>query len=145
MSTFAQVIGGLFGLVLAAYAIIDPKLKEIGSKDQRATDYVYLLRKEYYENIIILSIMCFITILSCIATINLYEVLSDKLFSVLVNQATLCGVISMISFLYFGCSLLNPNAIVKFGEEERKEIEDNYDYRKSNHEVFSLLYLPFAH
>ena len=142
MSTMAQVIGGLFGLVLAAYAIIDPKLKEIGAKDQQALDYVDLLRKQYFENIILLSITCAITILSCMATIYLYVFLSNILFSILINQATLFGVLSVVSILFFGCSLLNPNALNKFSKEERKEIEDKYASSESEQDFrpFVLYY-----
>ena len=127
MSTLAQVIAGLFGLVLAAYAIIDPKLKEIGNQSKQSSDYVDILRDRYFKNIIVLSIMCAITILSALSTLNGYTFLPKKIFSLLINQATIFGVFSIGSFLYFGCSLLNPNALLSLSKEEKKEIENSYE------------------
>lgn len=126
MSTLAQVIAGLFGLVLAAYAIIDPKLKDIGNQSKQSSDYVDTLRSRYFQNIIVLSVICAITILSSLLTINLYTEVSDKLFSILISQASIFGFFSILCFLYFGCSLLNPNALEKISKEEKKEIEDGY-------------------
>lgn len=126
MSTMAQVIAGLFGLVLAAYAIIDPKLKEVGSKDEQLADSVEILRNEYFHNIIILSFMCAITILSCLLTLSLYDEITSKTIPILLNQSTLLCVGSIILFLYFGCSLLNPNALSNLSKEELKNIEKEY-------------------
>lgn len=56
MSTMAQIMAGLFGLVLAAYAIIDPKLKLEGDSDEEVKESLDILRKRYYNNIIFLSI-----------------------------------------------------------------------------------------
>lgn len=126
MSTLAQVIAGLFGLVLAAYAIIDPKLKEFGNQSKQSLDFVDTLRSRYFRNIIVLSVICAITILSCLLTIDLYNEMSGKVFSVLANQASVFGVFSILCFLYFGCSLLNPNALEKISKKAKKKIEDSY-------------------
>lgn len=139
MSTMAQVVSSLFGLILAAYAIVDPKLKEISAKDQQSLDYVDLLRKDYFQNIILLSITCAIAILSCMATIFLHVFLSNILFSILINQATLFGILSVGSTLFFGCSLLNPNALNRFSEEEKKKIEDKYSLSESEQD-----FMPFV-
>lgn len=126
MSTMAQVIAGLFGLVLAAYAIIDPKLKEVGSKDERLADSVEILRHKYFNNIISLSFMCAITIISCLFTLSLYDEISSKTIPIILNQSTLLCIGSIILFLYFGCSLLNPNALSNLSKEELKNIEKEY-------------------
>ncbi|KEZ87379.1 hypothetical protein IO99_06060 [Clostridium sulfidigenes] len=126
MSTMAQVIAGLFGLVLAAYAIIDPKLKEVGSKDEQLADSVEILRHKYFNNIIILSFMCAITIISCLFTLSLYYEISSKTIPILLNQSTLLCIGSIVLFLYFGCSLLNPNALSNLSKEELKNIEKEY-------------------
>lgn len=132
MSTLAQVIAGVFGLVLAAYAIIDPKLKDMGKENKQSSDYVYTLRLRYFNNIIVLSIMCAITIASCLASINLYRILNSNFFPIIINQAFIFGLLSLASFLYFGCSLLNPNAISDLGKEEKKEIEIGYNSKRKD-------------
>lgn len=126
MSTMAQVIAGLFGLVLAAYAIIDPKLKDAGSKDEQLADSVEILRHKYFDNIIILSIMCAITIISCLLTLSFYDELSSRSIPVLLNQSTILCIGSIILFLYFGCSLLNPNALSNLSKEQLESINKEY-------------------
>lgn len=132
MSTLAQIVAGLFGLVLAAYAIIDPNLKDLGNKDKQSSDYVNILRDRYFKNIIILAIMCAITIISSLLTINLYSTVNSKLISALLNQTSIFGVFSIILSLYFGCSLLNPNSLKNLSIEEKKEIEEDYDSNLSD-------------
>ncbi len=153
MSTLAQVIAGVFGLVLAAYAIIDPKLKDIGKQNKQSSDYVYTLRSRYFNNIIVLSIMCAITIVSCLASINLYGALNNNFFPIIINQAFIFGILSLLCFLYFGCSLLNPNAFSVLGEEEKKEIEIGYSSKLQDEDFkpfvayynkFESLILEFA-
>ena len=66
MSTMAQVVSGLFGLVLAAYAIIDPKLKAEGDDDDAKKESLYALRKQYFEDIIFLTVICIMTLSLCL-------------------------------------------------------------------------------
>lgn len=96
MSTMVQIMAGLFGLVLAAYAIIDPKLKLEGDSDEEVKESLDILRKRYYNNIIFLSILCGNTFFSCLLTLRCLGVISDKFISVLVNQSGLLCVGSII-------------------------------------------------
>lgn len=140
MSTMAQSIAGLFGLVLAAYAIIDPKLKEVGSKDDQSADSIEKLRHKYFSDIIVLSIMCGITIISCLFTLSTYAKLSNKIIPILLNQSTLLSVGSILLFLYFGCSLLNPNALSNLSKEELKSINKEYGDKDKDFKPFVAYY-----
>lgn len=140
MSTMAQAIAGLFGLVLAAYAIIDPKLKEVGSKDDQSADSIEKLRHKYFNNIIVLSIMCGMTIISCLFTLSTYAELSNKIIPILLNQSTLLSVGSIILFLYFGCTLLNPNALSNLSKEELKSINKEYGDEDKDFKPFVAYY-----
>lgn len=140
MTTMAQVIAGLFGLVLAAYAIIDPKLKEAGSKDEQLADSIEILRHKYFDNIIVLSIVCAITIISCLFTLSLYDELSSRSIPIFLNQSTILCIGSIILFLYFGCSLLNPNALSKLSKEELKNIDKEYGNKDKDFKPFVAYY-----
>ena len=59
-------------------------------------------------------------------TLGCFEVISDKFISVLVNQSGLLCVGSIILFLTFGCSLLNPNALSDLNSKALKEVNNEY-------------------
>ena len=126
MSTMAQVMAGLFGLVLAAYAIIDPKLKAEGDGDEGIKESLDILRKRYYDNIIMLSVLCATTIFSCLLVLGCFEAISDKLIPILLNQSVLLCVASVIFFLAFGCSLLNPKALSNLNTKALNAVNDEY-------------------
>lgn len=127
MSTMAQVVAGLFGLVLAAYAIIDPKLKAEGDRDDDVKESLDILRKSYFDNIILLSIFCVVTITSCLLTLGFFETVSSKIIPILLNQSSILCVVSIILFLVFGCSLLNPNAISDLNSKALEKVNDGYE------------------
>lgn len=127
MSTMAQVIAGLFGLVLAAYAIIDPKLKAEAESDDIVKESLDILRKRYFDNIILLSIFCASTIFSCLLALGCFETIPNDYIPTLLNQSVLLCVISVIFFLVFGCSLLNPNTLSDMNSKALKEVNNEYD------------------
>lgn len=126
MSTMAQVIAGLFGLVLAAYAIIDPKLKAEGDSDEGVKESLDILRKRYYDNIILLSVLCAVTIFSCLLVLGCFEVISTKFIPIFLNQSILLCVVSVILFLAFGCSLLNPKALSNLNNKALSAVNNEY-------------------
>lgn len=125
-STIAQVTASMFGLILAAYAIINPKLEEKGNENQELYDYIKIYRNKCFKNIVQLSIFCVITILLSLLCINTYIHLPIKWVTFFINQTIFCCVLSTISFTIFGCNLLNPKALSKIGQFEKKEIEKEY-------------------
>jgi len=125
-STLAQVIASLFGLFLAAYAILDPKLKDIGDKDQKSLDFVNEIRRNHFINMIVLSIACAISIILCILGLNCYNALTPKGLSFLLNQSIFTCTFSIMLFLLFGCVLLNPKSLSNIGTKEKKLIEHEF-------------------
>ena len=126
MSTMAQIMAGLFGLVLAAYSIIDPKLKAEGDSDEGIKESLDILRKRYFDNIILLSVLCATTIFSCLLVLGCFEVISDKIIPIFLNQSVLLCMVSIILFLTFGCSLLNPKALSNLNSKALSEVNNEY-------------------
>lgn len=141
LSTLSQTTAGLFGLVLAAYAIIDPKLKSIGHKEDGEEDAtVERLRKQYFENIIVLSILCAITIFCSLFVICGFRDFNDTGVAIGLNLAAVLCVSSISLFLLFGCSLLNPKALDELGKEIVAEINREYGNSESGFEPFLIYY-----
>lgn len=126
LSTMAQVIAGLFGLILASYAIIDPKLAAIGENDETSKEFVEVIRNNSFSEIKIICFFSASAIFLSILTIFTYNDITNSLFSLIVNETVLLFVLSVISILLFGCYLLNPNEFNKLADEEKKKVESNY-------------------
>ena len=136
MSTSAQIMAGIFGIVLAAYAIIDPKLQSEAKCNEEVEESLTVIREEYYTNIIVLSIFCAWTIISCLITLACFEDLSAGIVSMFLNQSTTLCVGSIILVLLFGCSLLNPNALSNFNKRALEEVNKEYKEEKLKNEPF---------
>ena len=91
MSCLAQVTAALFALILAAYTIADTRLKNMAANDETLLDYIPELQNEYYYIIIRISVNCLATILLCFVILNIYDNLSQKLFSVLMADTGVLG------------------------------------------------------
>lgn len=140
MSTMAQVVAGLFGLVLAAYAIIDPKLKTEEKNNEESEESLRIIRKKYHANIIVLSILCAGTIFSCLLTLGCFEIVPNNFVSMLLNQSSAFCMGSIILFLSFGCSLLNPNALSNLNSEALEEVNNDYEQKDLQFRPFIEVY-----
>lgn len=126
MSCLAQVIAALFALILAAYTIADTRLKSIAANDDTLFDYIPEIQSEHFRDIIIISINCIFTILLCFITINTYRVFPQKLFSVLIVDASILGGISAISLILFVWAVCDPKAFQQKGEAVKDEMDRAY-------------------
>lgn len=130
MSTSAQVMTGIFGIVLAAYAIIDPKLKSEAQSNEELEESLTIIREEYHNNIIVLSIFCAWTIISCLFTLACFEDISEFIVPMLLNQSSILCVGSIVLVLSFGCSILNPNSLSKLNSKALEKV--NSEYKEEN-------------
>ena len=140
MSTSAQVMAGLFGIVLTAYAIIDPKLQSQAQNNEDAEESLKIIRKEYHDNIVALSILCAFTIISCLITLGCFEDISESIVSMLLNQSSILCVGSIVLILSFGCSLLNPNILSKLNSRALEEVNNEYKEENLKFKPFVELY-----
>lgn len=140
MSTSAQVMAGLFGIVLTAYAIIDPKLQSQAQNNEDAEESLKIIRKEYHDNIVALSILCAFTIISCLITLGCFEDISESIVSMLLNQSSILCVGSIVLILSFGCSLLNPNSLSKLNSRALNDVHNEYKEENLKYEPFVEVY-----
>jgi len=123
-STMAQVTGGLFGLTLAAYTLIDDKLKKIGDKEDSA-DASKQVRLDSFENlkqISLLSIFCIALSMLVISTYRNY-ILEISIFFML--EATTLFIL-LLYRIYDFIKVANPNNIEKEKETSKQELEAAY-------------------
>lgn len=72
-ATIAQVTGGVFGLTLAAYTLIDDKLKRIGEREETSTDFVNQIRNDNFEKLKEISVLSIGSILLGIFVLTVYR------------------------------------------------------------------------
>lgn len=126
MSCLAQVTAALFALILAAYTIADTRLKNMAANDETLLDYIPELQNEYYYIIIRISVNCLATSLLCFVTLNVYDNLSQKLFSVLMVDTGVLGAISIVSLMLFVWAVCDPKAFQQKGEAIKDEMDQAY-------------------
>lgn len=126
MSCLAQVIAALLALILAAYTIADTRLKSMATNDDTLQDYVPEIQNEYFRYIIRISVNCLMTIFLCFVMINTYDIWTQKLFSVLIVDTGVLGIISIIYLTIFVWAVCDPKAFQEKGEAIKEEIDQAY-------------------
>lgn len=126
MSCLAQVIATLYALILAAYTIADTRLKSMATNDDTLQDYIPDIQNEHFRYIIGISVNCLMTIFLCFVMINTYNIWTQKLFSVLIVDTGVLGVISIIYLTIFVWAVCDPKAFQEKGEAIKEEIDQAY-------------------
>jgi len=144
-SSIGQVVAGLFGLIMTAYVFFESKLKDDVMQDNMYYDQVEILRKNYFKMIILISSFCGITIFLCIVCMTFFEIREiSSITSILMNETIICFVVEVISILYFGCKLLDPDTLTKESTLLKKTIESNYiDTPKENKKDLFKSYIKY--
>lgn len=124
-ATIAQVTGGLLGLTLAAYTLIDDKLKKIGDSDESSLDYSNQIRIENFDNLISISISSIFSIILSLIVLLVYR-----------NRHLEITIFFMLESVYIFIRLLlkiytfiqgaNPNNISLKGEKEKELFDSEY-------------------
>lgn len=134
LSTIAQVTGALFGLTLAAYSLIDDKIRKIGEEDESSVDYSTTVRTDSFEQLKRISILSSASILLSLFVLTLYRkmVLDFTIFFLLI---VVCVFLSLLVEVYRYVGSVNPNKIEKLKAEEKQKFDTEYSQKQSNSET----------
>ena len=64
LTTSAEVVAGLYGLTLTGYIFFQDRLQQKADNDDFLEDIIVLLKKRYHNMVLILSVTCFMVIVS---------------------------------------------------------------------------------
>lgn len=112
LSSMAQIIGGVFGLTLTAYVFFVDKFKDSTQGDDTYYDATRAILKRFFQTLVTVAICSGLTILTCILGIVALHNWTIA-YSFVINQGVLLFVISLISILFFGGMLLDPDKLDK--------------------------------
>lgn len=124
-STIAQVAGALFGLTLAAYAIIDDKLKKIGDTEETSYDYANCIRLDSFHSLILISVLSILTIILSLSVLSLYrnKNMDITIFFIL---ETIYLFLHLLTEIYAFIKNANPENITIKKETEKKSFDSEY-------------------
>lgn len=124
-ATIAQVTGGLFGLTLAAYALIDDKLKKIGDDEETSFDYANHIRADSFKNLILISLLSISTIVLSLLVLSIYrnQYLELTIFFIL---ETIFLFLQLLAEIYIFIKNASPENIVVRKEEEKELFDSEY-------------------
>lgn len=122
-ATIAQVTGGVFGLTLAAYTLIDDKLKRIGEREETSADFVNQIRNDNFEKLKEISVLSIGSILLAIFVLAVYrnKCMEIKIFFML---EAVCFFVQMLVKIYRFILAANPESI-EIKKEQQKELFDS--------------------
>lgn len=127
-STMAQVIGGMFGLTLTAYAFFVDKFKGMTLLDQSYYDATESLLQKNYDFFKIIAILSGACLFLCIlGVILLNNKISFYLF--IVKEAVLFFTLGILSILVFGITLLEPERLKNETIRLKEKIEEEYNVK----------------
>lgn len=135
-ATIAQVTGGLFGLTLAAYALIDDKLKKIGDAEETSFDYTNHIRSDSFHNLILVSLLSISTIVLSLLVLTLYrnQYMEITIFFIL---ETIYLFFQLLIEIYIFIKNANPSNI-EIRKEAEKELFDSEYSTLSNDDAKSF-------
>ena len=122
-SVMAQVVGTVFALTLTAYVFFVGKFRESTGSEEIYYDATTSILKRLFQNLIVISITCGVTILFCIAGIVLLHN-CKCIYNFIVNESVSLFSISVISTLCFGTMLLDPSRIDKEIDLMKKKADE---------------------
>ena len=128
----AQVIAGLFGLTLTAYTFFADKFQQ--QADDSEYEAVTSLVNQYYGMIISISLICGVTILTCVLGIIFLSHSSVCWYAFIIDVSVCWFCVACVSILFFGISILDPEKIKKELSEKvlKFESQDDNEAGKNN-------------
>ncbi len=130
-STMAQVVGGMFGLLLTAYVFYADKLeKSLNNEDTYYDAKKSLLKHDFYV-LVCVAICCCIALIICIIGISSINTTGAPL-PFIINQSGLMFFVTISSIIVFGVVLLDPSKIDKEISWLKFKADQYYDATKSS-------------
>lgn len=124
-ATIAQVTGGLLGLTLAAYTLIDDKLKKIGDTEETSLDYTNRIRSESFHNLVLISVLSISTIILSLLLLSLYRNKNMEITIFFILE-TVYLFLDLLAEIYAFISNANPNNIAIKKEAEKELFDSEY-------------------
>jgi uncharacterized protein YutE (UPF0331/DUF86 family) len=132
-STAAQVVGGIFGLIIAGYIFLRSEMDKQIDEDETKEVPINELKKEYFYLLVFLSINGALSILLSILCIGSEDSQKYKTqFPLLLNTTVSIIVIEVIAVFVLAILMIDPNRIETVSNKIKKSINKSRTFRKGN-------------
>jgi uncharacterized protein YutE (UPF0331/DUF86 family) len=135
-SAASQVIAAVYGLIITGYIFLRNSLDRKAEHDDTFEEIVTLLKKDYFQSIITISIVTFFSISLCFLVIADATSKNDTILFTFVDIAVSTILIELILIISFVIRILNPNSLEWASNELRKEVSKVEKEDKGSLEAF---------
>lgn len=121
-STAAQVVAGIFGLVITGYIFLRSELDRQKQDDDTVAETIDRIKSEYFGLTIYICFVSVATILLCLFTIGLEDPFPHDTTACVMNTTLTLFCTNMVSFVYFIVDILNPRKIEEVSNSIKREL-----------------------
>jgi uncharacterized protein YutE (UPF0331/DUF86 family) len=121
-STAAQVVAGIFGLVITGYIFLRSELDRQKQGDDTVAETIDRIKSEYFGLTIYICLVSVTTILLCLISISVEDPFPHNATAWLINTSLSLFCTNLLSFVYFIVDILNPRKIEEVSNSIKKEL-----------------------
>lgn len=114
LTTGSQVVAGLYGLTLTGYIFFQDRLQQKADNDDLLEDIITLLKKRYHNMVLILSVICFVVIMSAFNFVIYMpecELLPMEVYQFWGFETLFLVFATLLFNIYFIISVVDPDKI----------------------------------
>lgn len=135
-SAASQVIAAIYGLIVTGYIFLRNELDRKVDKDESFEEIVSLLKADYFGSIVSISIVTFISIVSCFLVTVAETAGNREIVNLLINLAIPTIITELILIISFVIKILNPNSLEIASNKLRESTTKNESDNKGSLEDF---------
>lgn len=128
LTTSAEVIAGLYGLTLTGYIFFLDRLQQKAENDEFLEDIIVLLKKRYHNMVLILSVICFVVIVSAFSFV-IYDKncgwISQEVYCFWGYETVLLVLSALLFNIYFVITVVDPDKISRVSLQYKQRMSSS--------------------
>jgi len=135
-SAAPQVIAAIYGLIVTGYIFLRNELDRKADKDESFEEIVLLLKTEYFDSIVSISLVTLLSISLCFLVTVAETGKNSEIVNILINLSIPTIITELILIISFVIKILNPNSLEIASNKLREITTKNNSDNKGSLEDF---------
>lgn len=135
-SSASQVIAAIYGLIITGYIFLRNELDRKVEKDESLEEIVTTLKSDYFDSIILISLVTILSISLCFLVIADTIGTNRILLDILINVSVSLILTQLILIVSFVIKILNPNSLELASNKLKKQTTQSETGEKGSIEDF---------
>ena len=128
LMTGAEVVAGLYGLTLTGYIFFLDRLQQKAENDDFLEDIIALLKKRYHNMVLILSVVCFVVIVSSFSFV-VYDancgIIPDSTYAFWGYETIVLMLGALLFNIYFVITVVDPDKLSRASMRYKQKLSDS--------------------